>query len=555
MLMTYRSLFCIPGSLLLFFHLTAFGQDSSEVEGEIGSVTVFFSGAEITRKGKAELNAGQNVLIFKGLSPSIEESSIQLDGGKGLHIRSIEKRLKRRAAEGELKERIKAKKDSLEQIEFKLSQRKSMREVYREERSMILENKNIKGKQTGVDIENLMELAIYYRKRLKDIEYKLIEVNNELEDLQKERNALDKRIRTLERKGRKKRSRILISLEAESRSEKTFKLSYFSPKAGWKPAYELNCPSLGESVNLTYKGEVWQQTGKDWKEVDLTLASGKPTRSGDQPELDPWRLKFRKEYDKRSSYQQQGAAKGKAKKQEVMQQQNLAGKGQNMRKRSASLTESDEESSPPSTDQGGAVHTRFPIESTYSIPSGRSSRSVTIKELEIDASHDHLAVPKLEKEAFLIAKLSGWEATDLFPGQASVQYAGRYVGNTHIDPNITEDTLEVSMGRDQGVVVDRKKVQDKTSEQVIGGKKVLEMGIEIELKNKRSEGIDLRVKDQLPLTSRGDVEVSLDKSSGASYDKDSGELKWRVSLEEGASKTLHFAYTIKYPKELDPVGL
>jgi uncharacterized protein (TIGR02231 family) len=203
----------------------------------------------------------------------------------------------------------------------------------------------------------------------------------------------------------------------------------------------------------------------------------------------------------------------------------------------------------------GAVHTRFSIESEYDIPSDRQGRSVTIKELKIDAEHDHLAIPKLEEKAFLIAKLSGWEATDLFPGEASVQYAGRYVGKTRIDPNITDDTLEVSLGRDQGVVVDRKKVRDKTSEQVIGGKKVLEMGIDIELKNKRDKAVSLRVKDQIPLSGSGDVEVNLKERSGAEYDEGTGELIWKLELGPGKSKTLNFAFTIKYPKELDPVGL
>ncbi len=544
----------ILSTLFLFSILAVKGQDSLELEGELQKATVFFAGSEMTRQVSAELDQGRNILVFEGLTPSLEERSIRLNGGKGLRIRSVEKRVRQKKNKGDLKKRLKAKKDSLEEIDFKLSLRQSMKKVYSEEKNMILENKDIKGEQTGTNIEDLMELAVYYRKRLKDIEYKLIEVNDDIEELQKDRKGLRQRIRKLERKGRERAAHIIVSLEAEQRGRKKLELTYFSPRAGWKPAYELNCPSLGDPVEMTYKGEVWQQTGNDWKGVELTLASGRPTRSGDQPELKPWRLDFNKKRRNQnySQYSQQKQERAKAKKryskrkQEPQQSDKSAGAG-----RAAEGNLGDNERSASQ----GVVQTRFSIDSRYDISSGRSTRSVTIDEMNIDAAHDHLAIPKKEQKAFLIAKLSGWEKSDLFPGQASVQYAGRYVGKTHIDPNITEDTLEVSLGRDQGVVVDRKKVRDKTSSQIIGGKKVLEAAIDIEIKNKRQEAVKLRVKDQIPLSSRGDVEVSLEKHPGASYDKETGALNWKVELEPGGTKTLHFAYTVKYPKELDPVGL
>ena len=39
---------------------------------------------------------------------------------------------------------------------------------------MLLANKSIAGEQNGVDIEDLMEMADFYRERLQEIETKLI---------------------------------------------------------------------------------------------------------------------------------------------------------------------------------------------------------------------------------------------------------------------------------------------------------------------------------------------------------------------------------------------
>lgn len=545
---------CRKALLFLFILVPAFSsvaQDSIKVEGRIAEATVFFSGVELVREAKVSLGRGESKVVFEGLTPYIDEQSMKMQAGEDLRIRSLERRSYTQKPEGRIKKRIEAKEDSIEEIDFKRSLRRSLKKVYGEEKQLILTNRDIKGEQDGVDVEDLMELAVYYRKRLKDIEYKIIEVENDLKELQEQRNKIDERLRKLRKDAERRASKVIAHIESESAGQQKLSLSYFSSRSGWTPSYELNAPSLSDPVEMTYKGDVWQNTERDWKDVDLTLASGRPTRSGDQPELNPWWLNF---YEPRPQNVKLRGSRTAPKKGGMPQQQRQRMDKKEtqgvVREMEAFEDEVDMDSEPSST-----VHTRFAIESKYSIPSGRSRRSVKIRTMTMKAQHDHLTIPKKEPEAFLIAKLSDWEASDLFPGRASVQYAGRYVGKTMIDPGITQDTLEVSLGRDKGVNIEREKVKDKTSSQIIGSKKTLETAIDIKIKNRRSEKIDIRVKDQIPLSKREDVEVSLEERSGAEYDEESGELSWRLSIEAGKSETLRFAFSIKYPKELHPSGL
>ena len=45
-----------------------------------------------------------------------------------------------------------------------------------EEKAMMLANKNIRGNDDGVIVEDLKEMANYYRERLREIQYKLLEI-------------------------------------------------------------------------------------------------------------------------------------------------------------------------------------------------------------------------------------------------------------------------------------------------------------------------------------------------------------------------------------------
>ena len=63
--------------------------------------------------------------------------------------------------------RIKSIKDSLNDVGFKLEMRNRFISVYEEEKSLLLSNKSVGGSQSGVDVEDLIEVADLYRSRLK----------------------------------------------------------------------------------------------------------------------------------------------------------------------------------------------------------------------------------------------------------------------------------------------------------------------------------------------------------------------------------------------------
>ena len=63
------------------------------------------------------------------------------------------------------------------------------------------------------------------------------------------------------------------------------------------------------------------------------------------------------------------------------------------------------------------------------------------------------------------------------------------------------------------------------------------------------------VYDQLPLSTKKEVEVSVDETGGAEYNAKTGELKWRMTLAPAETKKVTFRFQVKYPKDYNSGNL
>jgi len=103
------------------------------------------------------------------------------------------------------------------------------------------------------------------------------------------------------------------------------------------------------------------------------------------------------------------------------------------------------------------LNVSFDIDIPYDILSNGKAHSVALKDLKLPATYKYYAVPKVEKEAFLLAELNDYSKYNLLPGEANIIFEGMYVGKTMINPNQTQDTLNLSMGRDKKISIKREK--------------------------------------------------------------------------------------------------
>ncbi|MFT3678775.1 MAG: mucoidy inhibitor MuiA family protein [Ferruginibacter sp.] len=191
----------------------------------------------------------------------------------------------------------------------------------------------------------------------------------------------------------------------------------------------------------------------------------------------------------------------------------------------------------------------FDIDLPYDVPTNGKAQTAVLKEYEVPAKFKFYAVPKLDKEVFLLAEVADWEKLNLLPGEANIIFEGTYIGKSFIDPSSTQDTLNLTMGRDKRVVVKREKLMDFSSVKFLGTNKKQVFTYELTVKNNKKDSIDILLKDQYPISQDKEVEVELLEESGAMNNTEVGVLTWKLKLAPGEVKKLRISYSVKYPKD------
>jgi uncharacterized protein (TIGR02231 family) len=201
------------------------------------------------------------------------------------------------------------------------------------------------------------------------------------------------------------------------------------------------------------------------------------------------------------------------------------------------------------------LNTEFDISLPYTVSSASKPTLVDIRSYEMKSDYVYSVAPKLDTDAFLIAKATGWEDFNLLPGEANIFFEGTFVGKSYIDPNNIKDTLSVSLGRDKRIVVKRDKLKDLTSRSFMGSTKKESYAWEISVRNTKTESIKIIVEDQVPVSQNTQIEVSVLDTGGAKYNKATGKLEWEFEIKPNETRKMTYKYEVKYPKDKQISGL
>lgn len=195
------------------------------------------------------------------------------------------------------------------------------------------------------------------------------------------------------------------------------------------------------------------------------------------------------------------------------------------------------------------LNVSFDIDIPYDILSNGKAHSVSLKDIKIPATYKYYAAPKVEKEAFLLAELNDYAKYNLLPGEANIVFEGMYVGKTIINPSQTQDTLNLSMGRDKKISIKREKITDKSGTKFLSSYKEQTFTYDITVRNNKKEDINMLLKDQYPLSTDKEITVELLEKDGAKENEETGVLTWEIKLKPNETKKYRISYKVKYPKE------
>jgi uncharacterized protein (TIGR02231 family) len=190
----------------------------------------------------------------------------------------------------------------------------------------------------------------------------------------------------------------------------------------------------------------------------------------------------------------------------------------------------------------------YNISIPYTIPSTGEQRVVEVHNFELPAVYEYYCVPKLDKDAFLKARVTGWGTYNLMAGEINLFFEGNYVGKSYLNPRATTDTLDISLGKDKSIIVTRIMLKEFSSKSIIGVNKKETYTWEVTVRNNKRLPITIQIDDQFPVSRVKEIEVINEETSGAEFNSDTGKLSWRMTLTAGQIEKKKMSFTVKYPK-------
>jgi hypothetical protein len=191
----------------------------------------------------------------------------------------------------------------------------------------------------------------------------------------------------------------------------------------------------------------------------------------------------------------------------------------------------------------------YEIKDPYTIFNDGKTYTVDIDGFEIPALYEYYAVPKIEPDVYLTAKVIDWQELNLQPGEANLFFEGTYLGQSYLDILNAGDTLKLSLGKDKGVIAKRTLQKEFSQKKFLGSNKTDIRQYEIVVRNNKSQPINIIVEDQFPISTQKDIEIQDKKYDGAKLNDDTQKLTWTITLEPKKESKLGFRYEVKYPKD------
>ena len=499
----------------------------AELITKTAKANIFRNGAEVIRRGSVQLEAGLQTLRVQGISGTAQTDTARLycqEGVSCTNMRFETLRGEEPTEIEELREKINSLQKQIEVKELQIELWKSNGDFSQRASQPVSEVQEY--------IENLSD--------------RVAGLNSDILAIQKDIRVTEKKIEEL-------CSEVycpvmVVDVAAPAAGEYAFELKFFENSARWYPVYEIHSDGEGP-LQMLMRGNISQNTAEDWFGVELSLLSGNPSSAGSLPQLDPLYVDIR---------QPRTATFGLAK------ASRMAGGAMNM-----AVEECCDAAAPMEAPMMGMAEakkmtlmqteeaevgqddtfTEYKLPGTRDVKKGGDGTVADIQTLEIPAEYRIVSVPKLDPSAYLTAVVKPADLpvnTEIDPG---IYFKGIYSGKVWLDPDLTKDEIEITLGKEERINISRKEVLRHTSNTLLKGTRVTEYGYETRVSNNSAAEATVVIKDQIPVSRNKEISVETIELSGAELDKDTGILSKTLTLAANQTEVLRLGYKVSAPKD------
>lgn len=556
--MRYRLAF----ALLVSTAFTPAFADEYKANSRIDAVTVFPSGAEVTRMAEQQLAAGDHTLVFENLPGDLMAETIRVEGTSSgdIEIGSVDSKVASvsTADTGAARLQFEARLEALSDERTILDQTIADAEYQKSLMQQLAAGAFTAPAKDGGDIKvfGAPELGSL----LDLVGGKLQALSKTILDSRMRQRVIDKEVMDIQVKMSElapqevMRTTVTVHLSAPAATAGTIKIKYRIAQAGWHPIYDARLATPDKitdaRIELVRRAEVMQATTESWDNVALTLSTARPVGATAAPDLESQQLHYMtpREYDVMSKAAD-GALRMDAPKPaaEAISEEGLASKDKKEDENRLRQMQAEVEIA--------GFHALYAIPGKVSVDNTGTAKKVRIATDALEAKLMARAVPKLDANAYLTASFTLGGETPLLPGPVMLYRDGVFMGQGYVPMLSPGDETRLGFGADDLIKVKRAEVKRLTGEEgLITTSNVDTRAYDITVKNLHDFTVPVQVLDQLPVSTSEDITVEvlpgMTQPTTKDFEKKPGVLAWNFDLEAKGEKLIKHGFKITMPEDM-----
>ncbi|MBA3457586.1 MAG: DUF4139 domain-containing protein [Deltaproteobacteria bacterium] len=453
----------------------------------ITAVTVLEDRASVTRRGTRSLAAGQHRITIEGVSPVLVDKTLTAicTGAKVLDVR-CERYLApwRDPAHGTTEEpsvlraeraRLETARDAaLARADSARIEIESLHELvqasYRD--LAIAASRGISAPTAAAQLVELDAQESAVRTRRVDSE-----LEAELSALALSR--LEARITRADGEAGEEAARLVIDVIADVATDVALTISYVVPGAAWRPYHRAVLARAAGRVDWTTTACVWQATGEDWTDVEVTFSLERASLGVEPPALADDELRTRRRPEtivvESREHEQQSTGLG-----------SLEVPGIDDRGLGLTLT------APKTTIKKDGMPHRVPV-SGFTAPTQLSL----------------VAIPLRSPWVHVRARIVNAGTQPLLAGPVDLIMASGYVGRAEVGFVAAGEKFYLGFGPEADVRVHRTESRERDEAGLLGGSNVQTVRVAVRLSNLGTEPREVIVTERIPISEVEQVDVQI----------------------------------------------
>ena len=535
----------------------------------VDAVTVFLSGAEVTRVAKVKIDKGEHTVIFSDIPASAVAGSIRVEGkatgkldiGSVDTARKILSRAESQAADTErkrLEDELEAFQDQKTVIAAQVQASETQKLLIGNLAQLPMRPAPVAG-AAGAGEDWTRVLATIAQgttdaSRLGiDAQLKLRDIDRKIQDLESRLAAFAP--------PKTDQTEVRVYVEAASPLEADFTVRYQVARANWVPLYDARLQTgtktAAAKMDLAHRAAITQKSGENWDNVTLQLSTARPSEGSSAPDIETQTVDFEPEIKPMPT----AAPMAKARRPEnIAQDMDVAAgaaeaKMEELGTGRAKFAAPQQETQVMAETQ--AALTSAPFEATFAVPgkvtvtgNGDAKRVILLTDA-LEPALSARSVPKSDGNAYLYAKIKLPKGTPLLPGRVYLFRDGTFSGTANLPLLQPGEEHDLGFGVDDQVKVKYVVLEEKRGESgLISTSHNDSRNFRVTLKNLHERPIQVTVLDRMPVSANQDIKVEYTGKTTptkTNFEEKRGVNSFEQKLEPDEERVLDLGYRISWP--------